>query len=93
MKKSLTVINNLVEFLHFLKGKYPLYHLSNIFFRDLHYGVMEFLLSKKVKINYGEAEQVARQVANHLEKQNILKRINQQGWVLLYPEFTAKKAS
>lgn len=93
MKKSVTIINNQVEFLHFLKAKFPLYHLSNFFFRDLHYGIISFFEQKHLKIGYGDAEQVAREVAQHFEKQNIFKKVNQQGWVLQYPEFTAKKAS
>jgi hypothetical protein len=32
-------------------------------------------------------------VAQHFERQNIFKKVNQQGWVLLYPEFITKKAS
>ena len=31
------------EFLEFLKTRYNLFHASNVFFRDLHYGVMTFL--------------------------------------------------
>jgi hypothetical protein len=93
MKKALTITNNQVEFLNFLKSKFPLFHLSNIFFRDIHYGVMEFLEKKNIKASYAEAEQIAREISTHLEKQNILRKVNQQGWVLLYPEFTAKKAS
>ena len=93
MKKSATIINNQVEFLHFLKAKFPFYHLSNFFFRDLHYGVISFFEQKKMKISYSEAEHIAREVAQHFEKQNIFKKVNQQGWVLQYPEFTAKKAS
>ena len=46
-----------------------------------------------MRISYGEAERVARDIAQHFEKQNIFKKVNQQGWVLQYPEFTAKKAS
>ena len=93
MKKSVTITNNQVEFLNFLKSKFPLFHLSNIFFRDLHYGVIEFLKKKKMNISYAEAEQVAREISAHLEKQGILRKVNQQGWVLIYPEFAAKKAS
>jgi len=93
MKKSVTITNNQVEFLNFLKSKFPLFHLSNIFFRDIHYGVLEFLAKKNVKVSYAEAEQIAREISVHLEKQNILRKVNQQGWVLLYPEFVAKKAS
>ena len=90
MKKSASVINNQVEFLHYLKARFPLFHLSNLFFRDLHYGILSFVNFKGVKIGYGEAEIVAREVAQHFERQNILKKVNQQGWVLQYPEFTAK---
>jgi hypothetical protein len=93
MNTSATIINNQVEFLHFLKAKFPLYHLSNFFFRDLHYGIIDFYSRRKQKISYGEAEHVARVVAQHFEKQNIFKKVNQQGWVLLYPEFITKKAS
>ena len=93
MKKSSTITNNQVEFLHFLKAKFPFYHLSNFFFRDLHYGIIGFYAQRKEKISYGEAEQVARVVAQHFEKQNIFKKVNQQGWVLQYPEFITKKAS
>ena len=93
MKKSTTIINNQVEFLHFLKAKFPLYHLSNLFFRDLHYGIMSFFNQRGMKIGYSEGELVAREVAQHFERQNVFKKVNQQGWVLHYPEFTAKKAS
>ena len=67
--------------------------MSNFFFRDLHYGIIDFYARRKQKISYGEAENVARSVAQHFEKQNIFKKVNQQGWVLLYPEFITKKAS
>lgn len=93
MKTSATIVNNQAEFLRFLKARFPLYHMSNFFFRDLHYGVMAFYSHKGQKIAYGEAERVARAVAQHFEKQNIFKKVNQQGWVLLYPEFITKKAS
>ncbi len=93
MKKSATIFNNQVEFIHFLKSKFPLYHMSNIFFRDIHYGVMEYLNNKKIHVAYTEAEGIAREVAQSFEKQNILRKVNSQGWVLHYPEFTAKKAS
>lgn len=92
MKQLLTVTNNQFEFLHFLKAKYPVYHLSNIFFRDLHYGVMEFLTMKNQKSTYTNSELVAREVAKYFEKKNIFKKINKQSWVLIYPDFSLKKS-
>lgn len=91
MKQTGTILNNQVEFLHFLKSKYPMYHQSNFFFRDLHFGVMAYLPTKKVSVTHQQAEVVAREVATYFEKHNVFKRVNQQGWVLLYPEFGPSK--
>ncbi len=92
-KKSMTVLNNQAEFLRFLKSRYPVYHLSNFFFRDLQYGVAEYLGKKGVDVKYGEAERIAREIGGALERQNIFRKINPQGWVIHYPEFSAQKAS
>lgn len=75
------------EFLKFLKPKYHLYHLSNVFFRDLHYGVMAYLELNKIKFKYLEAEELTRKVIESLEEANILKKIDKLTWVLNYPEF------
>ncbi|MBW7887358.1 MAG: hypothetical protein H3C35_03230 [Bacteroidetes bacterium] len=91
-KKSQYIIGNQVEFINYLKKNYPLFHMSNVFFRDLHYGVMGFLKMKKAKIGYTEAEQVTREVAVEFEKKNILRKMDYQTWLLNYPEFTANKA-
>lgn len=92
-KKSQYIIGNQVEFLNFMRGRTPLIHLSNIFFRDLHFAVMEFLKRKNVSVGQTEAETVAREVALHFEKRNILKKLNMQTWTLLYPDYSLKKTS
>jgi hypothetical protein len=87
---------NQKDFLKYLKSKFPLYHLSNLFFRDLHYGVMSYLMVHKKKLRYYDAEEVARAVATELEKSGVLKRVDNQTWLLIYPEFQLpriKKAS
>ena len=75
------------DFLKFLKVKYHLYHLSNVFFRDLHYGVMAFLELNKIKFKYLEAEDLTKKVIDELEETNILKKVDKLTWVLHYPEF------
>ncbi|MFZ4622121.1 MAG: hypothetical protein ACOYNS_16295 [Bacteroidota bacterium] len=92
-KKSQYIIGNQVEFLNYMKTRAQLIHLSNIFFRDLHFAVMEFLKRKKVKVGQTEAETVAREVALHFEKKNILKKLNMQTWMLNYPDYAIKKVS
>ncbi len=90
LKKSLTVTNNKVEFLKFLKSKFSLYHLSNIFFRDIHYGVMDFLAKKKNEATYTESEKITNEVISYFEIQKIFKRVSARAWVVLYPEFKSK---
>ena len=97
MKESESIISRQAEFLKFLKSKFTLIHMSNFFFRDFHYGVMSYLEEHGMKLKYQEAEQVAREVAAKLESNGIFKKIDNQSWLLLYPEFTLprveKKAS
>ena len=87
MKHSEIIIKNYQEFLKFLKNKLPVYHNSNVFFRDIHYGVIHFLNEKEKKAKYSKAESIAGIVIDFLEKEGILKKIDSQTWMLNYPEF------
>ncbi len=79
--------DNQKEFLKFLKSKFTLIHLSNLFFRDLHFGVMAYLDTNNVKLGYLESESLARSVASAFEQAKIFKKIDANTWVLNYPEF------
>jgi hypothetical protein len=86
-KKYIDLLSNQDELFMFLKSEFKLYHLSNVFFRDLHYGVWEFLEHHGVTLNYGQSEDVAREEAAMLEKKNILKKVDDRTWLLNYPQF------
>lgn len=90
MKESELVRQNSKEVLQFLKQRYPLFHSSNVFFRDLHYGVREYLEGKGMKLGYRAGEDVARDFIRELETEKILVPVDTQTWTLNYPEF--KKA-
>jgi hypothetical protein len=75
------------EFLTFMKSKFQLYHLSNVFFRDLQYGVIEFLQRRGFSVKYGDSEAAANEVISALEEKNILKKLDGQTWLLNYPSF------
>lgn len=81
------LMENTKELLNFMKPRYRLYHLSNVFFRDMHYGVMSYLELRGVKYKYDEAEQLTRKWTGSLEQSNILKPVNKGAWMLNYPEF------
>ncbi len=74
-------------FLQFLKAKFPLFHNSNFFFRDLQYGIQKYFESQGKKLTIGEAELIAVKTGKYLEEENIFIRINHQGWKVNYPEF------
>jgi hypothetical protein len=74
-------------FLKYLKAKYPLFHNSVFFFRDLQFGLQKFLEKKGIKISNAEAEKLAHSIGNYLEEKQIFVRVNITGWRLNYPEF------
>jgi len=87
MKQLDYILANETEALSFLKSRYPLYHLSNVFFRDVQYGIQTMLDGKRMSVGYADAEKIARAFVAHLEKKKTLNPIDQQSWVLNYPEF------
>ncbi|MBI1803133.1 MAG: hypothetical protein HY033_00155 [Ignavibacteriae bacterium] len=97
MKETQIIVNNQTEFLKYLKEKFPLIHMSNVFFRDFHYGVMSYLQDHGMKLKYNDGEKVAREAGEAFEKNGIFRKIDHQSWLLNYPEFALprveKKAS
>jgi len=92
-KKSQFILGNQVEFLQFMRSRAPLFHLSNVFLRDLHFTVIEFLKKKGMNVRQTEAELVAREIGLQFERKNIFRKLNGNTWVLLYPEFFMKKST
>ena len=80
------------EFLTHLKSRWKVIHHSNIFFRDLQYGVASYLRQRGISISYRDAERLARDVARSFEQQRIFKAIDHQTWLLEYPEFALPRA-
>ena len=75
------------SFLGFLKAKYPMFHNSNFFYRDLQYGVLSFMEKKENEITYAEAGKLADAISEEFEKKGIFVRMSNTGWKINYPEF------
>lgn len=84
-----TLIDGKVSFLEFFKAKYPVFHNSNIFFRDFQYAIQKFLEKKEMKVTYQVAELIATEFGKYLEKEAVFTRVNNIGWKLNYPDFSA----
>jgi hypothetical protein len=89
--QSRFIIESQKEFLEFLKSRFQVIHESNVFFRDLHYGVMGYLAMKNLSSRYSESEEVTRKVVQSFVEGRLLIPIDTQTWMLNYPAF--KKAS
>jgi hypothetical protein len=87
MKQLAYVLENHKEVLGFLKSRFPMYHQSNFFFRDVHYGILTFLEKKDMKVTYPAAEQIAREFVKKLEKEGIFVPVDHQTWAVNYPEY------
>ena len=74
-------------FLNYLKAKFPVFHNSNFFFRDLHYGVKTYLEKKGVPVSYSEAEEIAEKFAEFLKEKEVFIWVNEKSWKINYPEF------
>lgn len=86
------ITNSPIEFLNFMREKVPLFHMSNVFYRDLMYGVIDYLDKRNISLTFSQAEAVTLEVIGNFEKKNLLRKVNPQGWVLNYPEFTTPKS-
>ena len=73
--------------LSYLKAKFPMFHNSNFFFRDLQYGIRSFLERKDIIISYTEADGLAHTIANDLETKGFFIKVNSHGWKVNHPEF------
>ena len=90
--KYFTVLKDeYIIFLQYLKARFPTFHNSNLFFRDLHYAIKHFLETKDMKVNYADSEQLAREFSEFLESKGILLKVNDLGWKLNYADFVTVK--
>lgn len=77
----------------YLKSRYPLFHKSNVFYRDIQYGIKYYLENKDIKLTYSESEYIANKFIEYLITQNILKKISDNIYLLNYQDFKPQQSS
>lgn len=82
-----SVLNNEQDVLSYLKGRFPVFHLSNIFFRDIQYGIQSYLKAQHQRVSYTAAEAIARQFVAQLEKKKTLRPVDRQTWMVDHVAF------
>ena len=81
------VLKNSRDVLDFLRTRFPVFHRSNLFLRDVQYGIQAMFVQKGVRVSYADAEEIAGAFVEKLEKDKILVPIDRQSWVVHYPDY------
>ncbi|MBM4174597.1 MAG: hypothetical protein FJ213_00255 [Ignavibacteria bacterium] len=93
-KKFITfLVENQTSLMNYLKSRYPMHHKSNVFYRDIQYGIRHFLEKKGMQVSYTDSELLANEIINLLENENTLLRVGNMSWVLNYPQFAVSQSN
>ena len=70
----------------------PVFHNSNVFLRDVQYAIQDYYEDRHgVTIRNDAAEVLAKEVAKAYEQKGIFRKVNPQGYLLIYPELLTTK--
>ena len=77
------------ELLSFMKDNgFPVFHQSNIFFRDVEYGIRDYYrVNLKKDIGMRESAKLADEFVKALEQKNIFQPLTPNTWLLNMPQF------
>jgi len=88
MKTTDQKLNHLVSnqevVFEFLREKFPIFFNSNIFLRDIQYGIMTYFERKDIMISYPVAEELALKFTSTMESKEILKRLSANTWLVKF---------
>ncbi|MCA0388563.1 MAG: hypothetical protein LCH52_08710 [Bacteroidetes bacterium] len=76
------------KFLNFFKFRFPVFHKSNVFYRDLEYSIKYYLNSRNIELSNKLLIQTTKEFIKHLEGNGILVYMSPLTWMLNYPEFS-----
>jgi hypothetical protein len=76
------LISNKEVVFEFLREKYPIFFNSNIFLRDIQYGILTYFERKDIMISYPEAEELALKFTAVMEADGDLRRLDTKTWMV-----------
>jgi len=71
---------NRTIFFSFMKEKYNVFYNSNIFFRDIQYAIKSYFEKKNKRINYSDAEKIAKEFIVQMENDKQLIKMSNNAW-------------
>lgn len=83
-KRQNAPLNTLMKdrdiFFRFMKNNYPVFYNSNLFLRDIQYSIKMFFHYKGIELGYTQAEKLAKDFGNSLEKEEKLIKNGINSW-------------
>ncbi|MCF6270312.1 MAG: hypothetical protein L3J41_11410 [Melioribacteraceae bacterium] len=74
------LLDNKEIFFRYIAERFPVFTGSNIFLRDIQYGIKFFFEKKNIKLKYPQAEMLALEFASKLVDSNDLTKFDKQTW-------------
>ncbi len=90
MKEIDFVKSNKKNFLEYFHSKFPSFHMSNVFYRDIRYALKYYLNSKNFKPSDAELEGISRALIREMVADGILKPVSDGVWTLNYSDYRTK---
>ncbi|MGO9482588.1 MAG: hypothetical protein ACLP05_12520 [Candidatus Kryptoniota bacterium] len=81
---------NKEQFLQYFHSKFPIFHLSNVFYLDIRYAVKYYLISSHFKVSDAELEGITNALIRQLVSDGILRPVSSDTWTLNYADFRTK---
>lgn len=72
--------DNKDEFISYLKSKFPLFHNSNFFLRDLQFGIKSYFEKKGIILSYSDSENLAKLLSEKFIEENRFIPISSNTW-------------
>lgn len=92
MKETDFILKNKSQFLEYFRSKFPTFHNSNVFYRDLRYAAKYFLISGGFRPSDAELEHVLDALVKVMVSDGIFTEVSTGAWTLNYPEFRTTKS-
>ncbi|MBN1446301.1 MAG: hypothetical protein JXA28_00100 [Bacteroidetes bacterium] len=75
-------------FRYMLDNGYPVYHLSNLFYRDVQYAIRDYFRDNHRKdIGWRASDRMARELVEDLERRGVLRPHAKNTWVLFDEQY------
>ena len=74
------LMHNDMLFFNYLKERYPIFNNSNIFLRDIQYGIKSFFEKRDIKLSYSQVDILSTSIIQLFEDKNIFQQLTKNTW-------------